>query len=123
LVKSNSEVRTTLRQEERRLVRQAAAEGLELADEQRGGQAVSVDEAAEAMVAQEDGLALETVLEGTLHDVRHALRNLDAGTYGICDECGQAIPAARLEARPQATLCVRCKTKREHGQSTGQAGR
>ncbi len=28
------------------------------------------------------------------------------GTYGVCDKCGKGIPAARLEALPQATTCV-----------------
>lgn len=117
---SNSGVRNKLREEEGRLVRQAAAEEREVSQEQRAGQAVSVDEASEAMVATEDGLALETVLDGALHDVRHALDYLNAGTYGMCEDCGQPIPAERLAARPQATLCVPCKTKREHGQASGQ---
>lgn len=115
--KNHSEVRNELRQEESRLLRQTATEEHEVVQEQTPGQAVSVDEASEAMVAQEDGLTLETVLEGALDDVRHALHNLDAGTYGICDDCGQPIPAARLEARPQTTLCLPCKTKREHSHS------
>lgn len=33
------------------------------------------------------------------------------GTYGVCGDCGQPIPAARLEARPTATRCVRCAQK------------
>ena len=31
-----------------------------------------------------------------------------------CDECGKEIPMERLEVRPQATLCVECKSKVEH---------
>lgn len=38
--------------------------------------------------------------------VRAALDRVDAGTYGRCEACGRAIPAARLEARPTATRCV-----------------
>ena len=115
MANSYSGVRKKLRQEEGRLVRQTAAEEHQVAQEQTGGQAVSVDEASGAMVAQEDGLALETVLDGALLDVRHALHNLDGGTYGICEDCGQAIPAERLAVRPQATLCLPCKTRRERG--------
>ena len=37
-----------------------------------------------------------------------ALARLDDGTYGICASCGTAIPAARLEARPDAEHCVDC---------------
>nr|WP_277209245.1 TraR/DksA C4-type zinc finger protein [Isoptericola croceus] len=35
-----------------------------------------------------------------------ALDRLAAGTYGVCEVCGRAIPAGRLEARPAATRCV-----------------
>lgn len=41
-------------------------------------------------------------------EVAEALRRVDDGTYGICVRCGQPIPAARLEARPMATMCVAC---------------
>ena len=33
------------------------------------------------------------------------------GGYGVCVDCGEAIPAARLAARPTATRCVVCATK------------
>lgn len=47
----------------------------------------------------------------TLHEIDDALARLDAGTYGVCAECGLPIPAARLEARPFATYCVACAEK------------
>lgn len=37
-----------------------------------------------------------------------ALEKLAAGTYGTCDECRRPIPAGRLRAVPQSTLCVDC---------------
>lgn len=43
----------------------------------------------------------------------HALARLDAGTYGVCESCGQMIPAARLRAFPRATLCIDCKQSQE----------
>ncbi|MFQ5948319.1 MAG: TraR/DksA family transcriptional regulator [Acidimicrobiia bacterium] len=43
-----------------------------------------------------------------LAKVEVAMRRIDAGTYGKCDLCGRAIPVARLEALPHATLCVEC---------------
>ena len=42
-----------------------------------------------------------------------ALDRIEAGTYGYCDECGEAIAKARLEAVPTAKLCVACKSKKE----------
>ncbi|SOC56866.1 TraR/DksA family transcriptional regulator [Ornithinimicrobium cerasi] len=41
-----------------------------------------------------------------LRDVDAALERLADGTYGVCEVCGQPIPAGRLEARPTARTCV-----------------
>lgn len=49
-----------------------------------------------------------------LRQVDHALARIEAGTYGICAHCGNAIPAARLEVRPFAEYCVRCAEKLGH---------
>jgi RNA polymerase-binding transcription factor DksA len=43
----------------------------------------------------------------------HALERLAAGTYGLCESCGNAIGKARMQAFPRATLCVECKQKQE----------
>ena len=43
----------------------------------------------------------------TLAQIETALRRIEAGTFGTCDECGREIPQARLDAVPWATLCVR----------------
>ena len=65
------------------------------------------DEASEL----EKRLALEERLGESLNEVEHALQKYEAGTYGLCDSCGQAIEQARLEAIPQASLCLSCKTQ------------
>ena len=41
-------------------------------------------------------------------EVDDALRRVDAGTYGVCERCGQPIAAARLDARPFARYCLAC---------------
>lgn len=46
-----------------------------------------------------------------LQQVDDALTRVDAGTYGVCANCGTPIPAARLEARPFAEYCVACAGK------------
>lgn len=46
-----------------------------------------------------------------LQQVDDAIARLDAGTYGVCANCGRPIPAARLEVRPFATHCVACAEK------------
>jgi DnaK suppressor protein len=43
-----------------------------------------------------------------LSEIDAALDRVAAGTYGLCETCGQPIPVARLEARPTARVCVHC---------------
>jgi RNA polymerase-binding transcription factor DksA len=54
-------------------------------------------------------LALVEGLLAHRADVVAALARMDAGTFGSCERCGNAIPEERLEALPTATLCVACK--------------
>jgi DnaK suppressor protein len=56
--------------------------------------------------------ALAGTLSDTLEEIEHALDKLDAGTYGVCEECGGPIAEARLEAKPAARLCITCASKR-----------
>lgn len=44
--------------------------------------------------------------EDELREVRAALQRLRDGSYGVCEECEQAIPFPRLQARPEARLCI-----------------
>jgi len=47
-----------------------------------------------------------SIVEGELNEIDGALRRLDHGSYGICEECGKPIDEARLEAVPWARYCV-----------------
>jgi len=40
--------------------------------------------------------------------IERALDRIDAGTYGTCVQCGAEIAEGRLEARPEAALCIHC---------------
>jgi RNA polymerase-binding transcription factor DksA len=57
--------------------------------------------------------------EGSRADHLRELAELDAaearvhaGTFGVCEVCGQPIPAAQLELRPARTMCVACVERR-----------
>jgi RNA polymerase-binding transcription factor DksA len=56
--------------------------------------------------------ALVGSLRDTLNDVDVALAKIDAGTYGLCEQCSQPIGEARLEAMPAARLCMACASAR-----------
>ena len=48
-----------------------------------------------------------------IRKIRQSLRDIEEGTYGICESCGEPIGSARLEARPVARQCIDCKTAME----------
>ena len=67
------------------------------------------EEEATETLELEKRLALENRLRQELAGIEHALEKYKNGTYGLCDNCGQPIAPERLEALPQASLCVNCK--------------
>lgn len=55
-----------------------------------------------------------------LDKIDHALAKIADGTFGTCEECSEPISVKRLEARPETTLCIRCKEDQErHEKSYG----
>jgi RNA polymerase-binding protein DksA len=56
--------------------------------------------------SQVDALARQA--ERHLAEIDAALERVNSGAYGVCEGCGQPIPAERLEARPVARTCVAC---------------
>lgn len=61
----------------------------------------AIDEATVSMAARE------------LADVSAALRRIENGTYGVCEECGEPIAEARLRALPATPFCTACQAERE----------
>jgi DnaK suppressor protein len=81
-------------------------------DERREGSSFSKrEEEATESSELEKRLILEKRLKDLLAEVEHALFKFEEGTYGLCDSCGQLIDPARLEALPQANLCLNCKAQ------------
>lgn len=56
-------------------------------------------------------ISVAKALRSNLRDVERAVAKMDAGTYGTCERCGNAISRERLEALPWAMLCIDCKQK------------
>jgi DnaK suppressor protein len=61
-------------------------------------------------VERERDLALSAQARAAVDEIDRALAKMDAGTYGVCERCGNPIPKARLKALPYAALCVACKS-------------
>ena len=82
------------------------------ADERREGSPFGKrEEEATESFELEKRLTLEKRIRDQLAEVEHALHKFEEGTYGLCDNCGQPIDPARLEALPQANLCLNCKAQ------------
>jgi len=79
------------------------------------------EEATESMEL-EKRLALENRLKALLGEVERALQKLDAGTYGCCDICNTVIDPARMEALPQAILCLQCRQKVKNAKNQPSTG-
>ena len=48
-----------------------------------------------------------------LDKIDQALKRIEDGSFGICESCEEPISIKRLEARPETTLCIRCKEDQE----------
>lgn len=73
-------------------------------------------DSSERAVQMEDDQSLEgqaAVISDQIASVRRALDRIDQGTYGECVRCGGEITEGRLEARPEAALCIDCANRAE----------
>ncbi|MFF2408647.1 TraR/DksA family transcriptional regulator [Streptomyces sp. NPDC058092] len=64
-------------------------------------------------ITREHEMSLAANAQEMLDQTERALARLDAGTYGLCEVCGNPIGKARMQAFPRATLCVEDKQKQE----------
>ena len=62
---------------------------------------------------REQELTLVNNTRDLLEQNRQALARIAAGTFGTCENCGEAVGKARQQAFPRASLCVSCKQKEE----------
>ena len=97
------------------LKEQAAIEDdiLHLREWLKGEVDVDADEGDPDLAEREKNLSLLMALERKLKLVNAALRAIEKGKYGICERCGLPIDPARLEVRPDATLCLTCQREVE----------
>ena len=110
------EQRALLQAERATYIRQAEtlkAEADQLAEEMEPGDIQFDEESGEGdtlNVERERDLALSAQARAAVDEIDRALAKMDAGTYGVCERCGNPIPKARLKALPYASLCVACKS-------------
>jgi DnaK suppressor protein len=74
----------------------------------------SIGDYATALYDRELDYTFEESVERVIEAIDAALKRIEDGTYGICENGGEQIPLERLEAIPWTTLCIDCKRKAEH---------
>ena len=113
VIRSHAELRRMLDGEQARLKTQLA-HGESRISEHVGYGNHMADDATEAFEQARD-FSVRARIEDTLIEVEYALTKFEQGTYGVCEGCGIVIDWARLEARPEARLCIKCKQRSDFG--------
>ncbi len=78
--------------------------------------AVDMFDAAQAVEHQEFMALAMSRLARRASEIRSALKRMREGDYGLCEGCGNNIPAPRLVAVPTATTCLPCQSELEQRQ-------
>lgn len=73
------------------------------------------DEVDRAAMEEAHRLELNRIDHDKLHikKIVNALRRIESGDYGYCDNCGDEISIKRLQARPESRLCLECQSTKE----------
>ena len=107
-------LRSRLEHEQKRLIEeleQSRASAPSVQERREGSPFGKREEEATESFELEKRLVLEKRITDQLAEVERALAKFEEGTYGSCDNCGKPIDPARLEALPQASLCLNCKAQ------------
>ena len=111
-----AEVEADLRAEVERLRGDVASADTALADLLRDASDGAGDDQADAgskNFEREHEMSIAANARDMLVQSERALARIAAGTYGVCESCGESIGKARLQVFPRATLCMSCKQKQE----------
>lgn len=111
-----AEVRTELVDEIERMekaIQQAEDELAGLMREGSDGAGRDPADVGSANFERDQEMSLAQNAREMLDQSRLALSLFDKGEYGLCENCGQPIGKARLQAFPRATMCVTCKQREE----------
>jgi DnaK suppressor protein len=107
----------------RKLLLQQRQEILEVLDSgKRAAGTVKLDQTSVGRLSRMDAMQSQAMLqeaarrrEQLLRDISAALRKIDSGEYGFCEECGEEIAEKRLQFNPTVEYCIECSSKLESG--------
>ncbi len=78
----------------------------------RNDSVVSIEDGTDAFDRQM-AISLAATENSSVFEIDDALRRIEEGTYGVCEECGGGIERVRLEALPFVRLCIGCQSETE----------
>jgi DnaK suppressor protein len=115
------QLRELLRQTRERLWGDLKREFGRLGEDYRGefDRAMDAGDSSVVDLVQSIGVKLVDIRQSEITQLAEAERKLNAGTYGICDDCGNEISEERLRAVPYAIRCVDCEKKVEKPEIAG----
>ena len=74
---------------------------------------VDAEEGDPDLFEREKTAALIRTQERKIETIQRALKAIEAGTYGVCERCRGPIGLERLDARPEAEMCIKCQQEVE----------
>lgn len=100
------------------MLEEAQQKGDSTLDEMTDGEAAFADPADRATAESDRSftLRIRDRERRLIHKIQDAMKRMEDGVYGACEECGDDIGVPRLKARPVTTLCVSCKARQEEGE-------
>jgi DnaK suppressor protein len=111
---ADRETTKLLLQRRRRLILEASRRTSADIDALRGAERdPELEEGSQSEQEQRKLAEVGEVEQREISQIDAALARIDAGTYGVCVECGEEIEARRLEALPHAATCADCADRRE----------
>jgi len=107
----------------RKLLQQQRQDILEVLDSGKSAAGtVKLDQTSVGRLSRMDAMQSQAMLqeaarrrEQLLRDISAALRKIDSGEYGFCEECGEEIAEKRLQFNPVVLYCIDCSSKLEQG--------
>jgi RNA polymerase-binding transcription factor DksA len=62
---------------------------------------------------REFSLGLASSEQEALYEIEDALKRIEDGSFGLCEDCHRIITKIRLKAVPYARLCLKCQEAKE----------
>lgn len=114
--KRKEKLRKILNKKREEILKEAKEEiGRHLKDERKILVETALDDGDWSVIdlAEDVDMAILERHKDSLNKIDESLINLEEGTYGICEDCGNEISEVRLKALPFATYCLDCQKKKE----------